>query len=471
MSNPAILLRVTDKIAFIVYKKEVRNCGLTTDKIFVLMNIGISVKFYEQSKPDEIIDGKLYIDENGKDYIDFIGGLKYAFVTMPIVFATSIDSDEKYTLINCFFRKSTLSSVRSVISELFRGDFLPKVTEKKFLEVTVRMTGLTSWLNHSRIKAQIPFSTMDESKIFIKEFFRESFSIGPNIELELSEFCSQEYSQGEVILRDESEIKIISKTAVGRLYLFHDAIAFLKLLSLFTERLPKLTQLQFKDDKGQSIENLSIKRQSVTGDNGALLCFDQLQPYWTRVLELFYKSRKKFVRVLNLLNESITNHTAEISFLNLTTACEVFHKYFYEDNNNGLRNRLGEELFNAGIIDKKPSKWDQIVRYYHLFTICNDIRYINQRFPDALNIVSLMRDSRNYYTHYTPTKNNIWTPNQLVRINRGLRQVIRAIILKQLQMPFELIDTLLFKEPDVIFYDYENNEYSLYHLPPSSDEV
>jgi hypothetical protein len=434
------------------------------------MNIGIPVEFYEPSKPEEVLQGKLYIDENGKDYLDFAGGLKYAFVTMPIVFANSLDSDEKYTLINCFFRKSSLSLVRCIISELFKGDFLPKVTEKKYLEVAFKMTGLTDWINQSRIKAEHSFSAQEESKIFIREFFRKSFRIKPDVDLELSEFCTEKYSHGEIILKNDSEVKIISQALASRLELYQDATAFLKLLSLFTSRFPKLIQLNFCDTEGKSVEHLTIKRQKVVAENDALLYYDQVSEFWDEALQLFYKNRNKFVRILDLLNESVSNHTAEISFLNLTTALEVFHKYFHEDNCVSLRNQLAEELYNIGIVEKKPTKWDQIVRYFHLITICNDINYIKQRISNVSNVISLMRDSRNYYTHYTATKNEIWTPNQLIRVNRVLRQLVRAIILKQLQMPSESINTLLFKEADVIFYDYESNEYSLYHLPIAADE-
>lgn len=79
-----------------------------------------------------------------------------------------------------------------------------------------------------------------------------------------------------------------------------------------------------------------------------------------------------------------------------------------------------------------------------------------------------MKDSRNYYTHYSPTSKEIWMPNRLLYANKMLRQLLKGVVLKQLQLLDDLITRLLNVRFATIFHRYEKNEYSMYYL---SDEL
>jgi len=77
---------------------------LVTGKKSKSMIIGIDIKFFEAEKPDEVNDGKLYLNDDGKNYIDFQGTLQDAFRLIKVIFAKAVDSEEKYTLVNCRFK-------------------------------------------------------------------------------------------------------------------------------------------------------------------------------------------------------------------------------------------------------------------------------------------------------------------------------------------------------------------------------
>jgi len=191
------------------------------------------------------------------------------------------------------------------------------------------------------------------------------------------------------------------------------------------------------------------------------------------MLKIFYQSRDKFVRVLDLLIASVKNSTAEISFLNITTAFEVFHKYFMEKNNEPLRKKFFNELKADGLVQTDRGKWDQIIRYHHLFELTKDIQFFKQNFQNPRKTIALIRDSRNYYTHYSEQKDEIWTPNRLIFANKALRQLLKAVVLKELELPENLINKLLNNRAAIFYQDFENNEYSLHYTgtSPINDEL
>lgn len=428
------------------------------------MNIGIDIKFFEGESPNEIKDGKLYIDMDGNDYLDFQGSWKDAFRMIKTVFAKAVDSGEKYTLINCTFRQSISNSCRFVINEFYKGDFLHNVTEKDCLEVEARATGLTNWINHPRIKPEIIFSNTERSKVIVKEYFTKVFPVSDTIVLEVSEFCGEIYSRNETILQNLSSLRFVSQDATSRLELHKNMQAFISLLSLFTDRLPEVTKLCFTFSNGRVVESLSHTGVKRTDENEALLTFDDLGEFWPIMIKKFFASRDKFNMVLDLLIASIRNNTAEISFLNITTAFEVFHKYFLEKDNDHMLQELFNELKAEGLVKSYHGKWDQIIRYHHLFELTKGIDFFSQNFQYPKKTIALIRDSRNYYTHYTKPRNEIWTPNNLIFANKGLRQLLKAVILKELELPETLINKLLNNRAAVFYQDFEKNEYSVLYL-------
>ncbi len=76
------------------------------------MNFGIEVNFFESEKPDLEIDGRLFINENGKDYLEFSGGLFEYFRPINLIYARAKYSEERYTLVNCCFVKSISNNIR-----------------------------------------------------------------------------------------------------------------------------------------------------------------------------------------------------------------------------------------------------------------------------------------------------------------------------------------------------------------------
>ncbi len=350
------------------------------------------------------------------------------------------------------------------VTELYKGDFIGKVTDSDCIEAEARMTGLTNWIDHTRIIPKINFGPEEESKIIIKDEFNLTYFISKNIRMDLCEVCGFEFDRNESILTNNSQIKFVCGEPSSRLELYKNVTAFLKLLSLFTEDIPTLTQLNFVFSNGRTIEHLSTRRSKSKDDLSSFPMFTHKDICFKIVVENFYNNRDKFVRVIDLLNASIKNPTAEISFLNITTAFEVFHQVFLEENHNEIRNKLSEELLQKGIINRNSKKWDQILRYYHIFKMIEGTDFFKRNILHPDKTLSLIRDSRNYYTHYTITNKEIWSPNKLIFANKELRQILKGVIFKELQLPDSLINKKLNYLVDGFYINYEENDYSLRYL-------
>src|SRR5688500_14287426 len=114
------------------------------------MSKQIDIRFFELGNPT-IKEGVLIIEEFGKNMIDFRGDFLDPFRVIDVIFADAIDSEEQYTLVNCVFNHSVGANCRFIINELYQGTHLAKVTTEDCLRATGRVTGLTGWINQSRI--------------------------------------------------------------------------------------------------------------------------------------------------------------------------------------------------------------------------------------------------------------------------------------------------------------------------------
>ena len=428
------------------------------------MNKQIDITFFEPNEPLNQKHGTLIIEEFGKNMIEFKGNFSDAFRVIDIIFAEAVDSDEKFTLINSVFHYSSNSNYRVIINELYQGAHLSKVTEEDCIRATARVTGLTGWINQPRIKPSISSDINNTENILIKPPYERVFSIDDNLSLRLEEYCYELMSRDSVILENRSQYFLEAKIAVSRLRMLEVTFSFQKLLSLFTEYIPRFVGLDLQLTDNVNVACLAFKLLEKPKNNEALLTLELMSDHFDNMLRLYYERLKDYIKIIDLLNASIENKTSEISFLNLTTALEVFHKHFMEDGENQMRNNIANELEQAGLKNQRGHNWNQLMRYYHLFKYMNNVEFFSKIVPNYSRFAGLVKDSRNYYTHYSKTTKKIWTPNQLLYANKTLRPLVKGVILKKLGMPDQLINQLLNNRFAAISHGYDKNEYSMYYI-------
>ncbi len=296
------------------------------------MNTGIEMSFFEPHDAKKKNYGKLYLDIAGKNYIEFRGNIvKQQFDPIRVAFATDAHSNEKYSLINCIFSHTDFKTFRYQINEIYIGAHLNKVTENGWVSAEARMTYLTSWVNRPRLISKVSSSVHEPGSVVLKEEFSVTFPVNENSSLEICEFCAESFKRREVHLRSIGYIKFFTKKTIPRLELYHNIIGFLKLLSIFTDTTPRLSKLEFTNEDQSIIELvLPEKVRNAKDESDSLLDYPKMEVLLPTIIKKFYSERNKFVKVLDLLIESLENKTAEVSFLNATTAFEVYHKNFFE---------------------------------------------------------------------------------------------------------------------------------------------
>lgn len=428
------------------------------------MSKEIDVTFFEPNEPSIIKKGRLIIDEYAKNLIEFKGNWVDPFRVIDIIFADAINSGEQYTLVNSVFNHSADSNYRFTVNELYQGAHLSKVTVENCLKATAHVTGLTGWINQPRIKASVSFDATEPGSVLIKPFYERLFSINDNISLRLEEYCYEQLSRDAIILENRSQYFVEVNRPVSRVMIQRLSFAFLKLLSIFTEYVPKLTGFEIELADGLKVSHLTFKPQGKPKNNDPLLSLDLMSDHFDNLLQIYYAQMNNYVKIIDLLNASIENRTLEISFLNLTAALEVFHKNFLEDGNNVLRNQIANDLEQAGLKNPGSNNWNQVMRYYHLFLYIDTVEFFPKMVTDYKKMADIIKDSRNYYTHYSETSKDVWTANQLLYANNLLRQLVKGIILKTLRLPDTLINRLVNNNFASISHRYDKNEYSMHFI-------
>lgn len=86
------------------------------------MNLGTDIIFYAPSDPGKKREGRLFINDDGRSYVDFNPeSWLEIFQPISIYYAYEKFSVEKYTFVNCAISGTQNGIGRLVINELYKG--------------------------------------------------------------------------------------------------------------------------------------------------------------------------------------------------------------------------------------------------------------------------------------------------------------------------------------------------------------
>lgn len=122
---------------------------------------------------------------------------------------------------------------------------------------------------------------------------------------------------------------------------------------------------------------------------------------------------------------------------------ESYHRQRYEKDNVYLYTRL-KELFN------------DLERYDFFNKILE--RYVGEE--DKISKFSgIVKDNRNYYTHYNKKKDTVIDGKELMELNDGLKLIIDLILLKEFEFSIDEINEITSKSNNFRFTNYFSWEY------------
>lgn len=454
------------------------------------------IDFTTVEKGEVTRQGTVELDATGKYYIEFEARFDYTPAIIPVIFATCRLRNEKYTLITCTHSRTEKNIHRYQINEIYQGVHLDYADIPDFTSITLELESLAEWVGQQlKNSTHRWFVTGSASEVNAELYARyttgfglnypeegsynKKFQITDKLSLRITERCYWDESQEVTRLRDDCHFTIESVEPVSRIRLYHLAMSFRKLLSLFMTKPPRIESLQFTLTSGEKVvglhyqqspqsfqEDPDMRMRRLFDSSSARLRLIDMQQSFGTILSRHYTLQDDYITMIDLLNASETGLPSEISFLQLTKLLELFHRTFLEN--------MSQELFpqhyvDAGLPQREKGKgprWILVHRILHL------LLYASESIPSFATNTNLFKEfsdgiktSRNYYTHYSKPFGKYHGPKQLPLANNQLQQLARAVILKHLGLPGPLIQRLLSHNFGNILYPYDKNPYSLTYRP------
>lgn len=428
---------------------------------------------------DNVLDAELFLPDGRKFHGRLIFDVQYHIVefnenpngrmstqTLPVVFCKA--ENKNYTLVHCICSKVNLKKSSYVINELYEGDFINPGLEKDYLSLTVTILSLTNWLKMDifSLKNSDPQDYYFSLKAHPNK--KHKITYEKNKHLMFEGGSEVKMDRNEISILKKSSLSVVSESPISRQELFQNYFSFLNLYSLFLRKLPETSSLSFKKESSElklllyPIEDKNERLSDI------LISFDKLTAF-QEIVSRYFENRLKFDQIIPLWEASMKERLdPEIVFLHLTQSIELFHKCFFEKSS--FLKEIGSEIVKEFNLRYKnlPDKWLQIMRYYHLYKITEEIGLKVPFSKEKADFILHLLDSRNFYTHHDE-KEFIWSHFELYSINNILRVWMRGLLLNQLQLSisdiqrcinadfYNSMDIDVFKNPFSMRYWDSNN--------------
>jgi len=347
-----------------------------------------------------------------------------------------------YSCVQCLlFKTKNHQQYYYTITELYDGE-IENAESLSLNGLTARIFFLTSWLNPRLIEQK--FINNDEYYITLNVKQRKEFKykLDEYFELVLEAFTSINFQKNQIQLTDKSIFKINSLTNSSRSKLFSLFYSFLIFFTLFLRKIPRTTSLEFiNETKEFALQGLPSEIEESPVD--ILLSFEDIENF-EEIIQNYFKDRDQYNLIIQLYQAGLEKLDPEIIFLHLTQGLELFHRSFCQ-NDPGVLNEIAEKLKEESIANTIYKEWKQIMIYYDLFTKSEESHF-DILFPlPKKDFVKYLRNSRNFYTHYT-NKESVWSHFELYGINNVLRVWLAVLILQRLKVSNSKINIYIKKQ-------------------------
>lgn len=411
--------------------------------------------------PENRVAGILSYLPNQKITLELVGSFKAPHDYMlalsqdyskrtDIILGESSDA-QNITLLNCSpygaLNFSCSFPMQSFSVQYYlQGIHLNSLQDAVFNQVTVKMPGLTKWVNHYCVKYSIPFKN-DKVNGFNLSFDRDnsnliSVQLDHDLELELEFICSPPATpHGEkLVVQQAYQLNIFSKSNLPFQELLSQASKFKSFLTLGTltsisyqsiELYSPDEYQEFKD--GDKIYNpvnfyynqLDEVNADTINDKDFLFTYDHIEASFKDVIRNWYQFDVLMAPILKHLIESIRkkNIFDTGDFLIVVQALE------------GYATRFRPNI---------PAKKKVITLIEQLSFLRNEFSYLQlvKNIPLDLDIVV---NSRHYYSHFFPKKTSahVATGMELYEITQRLKVILVCCVLSQAGFPQNDIITIM----------------------------
>jgi hypothetical protein len=195
-----------------------------------------------------------------------------------------------------------------------------------------------------------------------------------------------------------------------------------------------------------------------------LFSFKDIKEEFSIVIKNWYRHREQLESIIFLLMDSYYQETFnENNFLNISQAIESFHRRFINNrvlSKEDYEKKISEIVENVPLIHQdwlkeklhfsnSPTLKDRLEDLINN----NKINFIEEIIPDKPKFIKKVRDTRNYYTHYsTELKRKALFGNDLFFAAMKLKIVLISHVLLKIGFSIEMIDSLLSKKKYRLFF-------------------
>lgn len=414
-----------------------------------------------------------------------------------IILGLTSDS-EPITLYNCFrirtngkrFRKNQetgIPTIKYFANFILLGHHFKSEEDLKFNNLSFKLTHLESFVPISGFKYKPEFEDFNEKKIEI------SYQLPKSIDFEIDANCNGKINfstftpnltipQIKMEIVQDVEIEIISKEEISlesfRKYLskFQNFVV----LALYESTHP--TSIEFRSeqliiDYGElgkvpakidffyKVSNRKIHKQKSPFE--MLFSYSNISSEFSTLMRNWFKKYELLEPAFNLLFDQFYNSSRFTvnTFLNLAQSAETFHARLHD------HTRMDKKDYTAmkkEIREKVPEKYHSWLNeqfpfgnHLNLDTRLNEIvdNYSNSLIDiiikDKKEFIQQVKDSRNYYTHYSSTlEKRALEDVELMRLTEKLKMLLVSAFLHEIGLSKDKVSEL-----------FENAKYQLFeHL-------
>lgn len=407
-------------------------------------------------------------------------------------------NSEQITLYNCFRihtsgrrmivnQESGIPTIKYFANFILLGNHFKKEDDLKFNRLNFKLTHLESFVPISGFKHEPDLIDYNEKKIEI------SYKLPQSIDFDIDENCKGKINfstctptftipQIKMEIVQEIEIEINSKKEIS----FQNFKAYLSkfqnflVLALYESTHPTLIEFRSeqliidyghmgkfpkKVDLFYKISNRKLSKQKSPYE--MLFNYPSIRLEFSTLMKNWFKKYELLEPAFNLLFDQFYNSSRFTvnTFLNLAQSAETFHARLH----NHTRIDKDEYLeMKSEIREKVPTKYHNWLNeqfafgnHLNLDTRLNELvdKYsnslIDQIIKDKKVFIKQVKDSRNYYTHYSSDmKKKALEDIELMRLTEKLKMLLVSAFLHEIGLQKDKISEL-----------FENAKYQLFeHL-------
>jgi hypothetical protein len=440
-------------------------------------------RWFKPEKQAEKIAGTLFINDEGRFHLDLVGNFSGPHdLNEKINIILGLSSNGKYfTLVDSYLVGHNMASggfSTSAFSPglIIIGGHYEKYNEIKFKVIDFKFKSLDNWLGVYGFEP-IKIDEKKSGKIQINYDLPEkiSFYIDSDVIGEFNFFVNTGilHFTKEIKITQSASIRLIAKNELPLEKLLNLIFQFQTFFGLAYFNYPKIESIEgIEVDEIDETNFAKIRIIINTSDSfqtkdyfDFLFKYSDIQDSLKDILMNWFSRFEKIKPVLGGLIQSFNkeNKVTEFNFLGIVQSLETLHRRIRK---NAIHDKQEFKAEVGEIIDSVPSKYKEWVRERFLYanepTLINRLKELLGELPESLKqklftdeekFVISVKDSRNYYTHYSlHLADKALKDGELFYATEKLKVILIALLLKEIGILNETFEKKFLERGRRIFY-------------------